>query len=165
MTTRALPQLIYQSTSSLTSPFVTSEQARDVDYAIAVITIESISGAPSTATISPKFQLWHSIVGGNQEEVNSGGSGMDPANSWMTLAASSNPFLLPDGDWPTSLDISTATLTAPVQVARTIRGGAPWRLSVPFVFTGGTSPSARMSVIIYNRERFVGGFDRVDSGA
>jgi len=158
MTIRSNVHLINYNTTLMTSPFITSEQSRDYLDAVVVITAESIVGAPTTVTITPKFQLWHSVVGGNQEEVNTGGSGVDPTNSWVDLSAASNPSLLPDGDWPTSFDVSTAATATPVILARRISGGFPWRLKISWAFTGGTAPGIRLSAMTYGRERFVGGF-------
>lgn len=164
MTVRALPLLNSFSTSSMTAPFLTAEMPREILDATVVVTVESISGTPTTATISPKLQLWHSVIGGNQEEVYSGASGTDPTNSWFDIKYANNPSMLPDGDFPTALDVSAATLAVPVSTFRTVRGGFPWRLSLSWAFTGGTTPSMKISAMAFVRERFVGGFDRIDSG-
>lgn len=139
------------------------EMPRNLIDSLTVITVESISGAPTTATISPKFWLWHSMVGGNQEEANTGGAGLSPDKSWLRIVTAQNPSLLPDGDWPTALDVSAASLTAPVMVARSLKGGFPWKLSVDVAFTGGAAPSLRLSVMTYFNERPGMGFDRVES--
>lgn len=164
MTVRALPLLSNYSTANLSAPWVSPELPREMADALVVVTAEALSGGPATATVSPTFQVWHSILGGNQEEVYSGAAGVDPTNSWYDIAAASNPSMLPDGDWPAALDVSGATLTTPVGVFRTIRGGFPWRVKLNWALTGGTSPTIKLSVIAYVRERFVGGFDRVESG-
>jgi hypothetical protein len=164
MTNRPNVHLINYSTLNMTSPFLTSEQSRDYLDVVTVITVEKINGSPATATLSPTFQLWHAVVGGNQDEVNTGGTGVDPANSWLTLSAASNPSLLPDGDWPVNLDVSGAAVATPIILARRILGGFPWRLKLDWAFTGGSSPSMQISAMSYCRERFAGGFDRAQSG-
>jgi hypothetical protein len=154
------------STANMTSPFLSPEMPRAIQDALVVVTVESVSGSPTTVTISPMFQYWHSIIGGNQEEVIDGGSGISPTISWFTVAAVSNPSLLPDGDWPVAQDVSAAeTANTPVSFARRIDGGFPWRLNVAWAFTGGTSPAMILSAIAYCREGPPGGFDRVESGA
>lgn len=162
---RAIPLLNNFATSSMTSPFVSPELPRNLTDAVVVITVESISGAPTAATITPQFQLWHSVIGGNQEEVFLGGSGVNPDVSWLALTAAQNPSLLPDNDWPVGLDVSAATTGAPVMVARRISGGFPWRLSLAWALTGGTSPAMKISAIAYCREIPTPGFDRVESGS
>lgn len=164
MTVRAIPLLNAFSTASMTAPFLTAEMPREMLDATVVVTVESISGAPTTATISPKLQLWHSVVGGNQEEVFSGASGTDPTNSWFDIKAANNPSMVPDGDFPTTFDVAAATIAMPLSTFRTVRGGFPWRLSLSWAFTGGTTPSMKISAMAFVRERFVGGFDRIDSG-
>lgn len=166
MTTRMNVHLNKYSTLNhsiaATGPFYTSEQGRDYLDSVTVITVEKILGAPTTVTITPKFQLWHSVIGGNQTEANTGASGVDPVISWVDLSAASNPSLLPDGDWPTALDVSGAGTgyTTPVIIARRISGGFPWRLKINWAFTGGTSPRIELSAVTYSRERFGGGNDR-----
>lgn len=140
------------------------EMPRNLIDSVTVITVESISGAPSAVTITPKFHFWHSMVGGNQEELNSGGSGASPDKTWYPITYASNPSMLPDGDWPTALDVSTATPTTPVGVFRSLKGGFPWKLSVAVAFTGGTAPSLKLSVMTYFNERPAIGLDRIESG-
>lgn len=163
---RAMPILSSYSTASLTNPWKDcTEQGRNIDSALVVVTVESISGSPSTATLSPKFQVWHSHVGGNQEEVILGGSGTSPYDSWFDVGVTDNPNLLPDGDWPAAKDVKAATLTVPISMYKTIRGGFPWRLTLSWAFTGGTSPSMKISAMAYYKELPPPGFDRVESGA
>jgi hypothetical protein len=164
MTIRALPLLAAYTTASMTAPFLGPEMPREMTDALVMVTVESISGGPATATITPHFQVWHSILGGNQEEVFSGGAGTDPTNSWFNIVAANNPSMLPDGDWASATDVSAAVLATPVAVFKTIRGGFPWRLRLDWALTGGASPAMKISAIAYIRERFVGGFDRVESG-
>lgn len=166
MRTRTIPLLSYFSIGTISSPWLGPEMPRSAYDALVVVTCEAVTGSPGAATVTPKFQLWHSVIGGNQEEVVNGGSGVDPTNSWFDLGATANPSLLPDGDWAATADVSAATTSAPVIVgAKTIRGGFPWRLKLAWALTGGTSPTMRLSAIAYLREGFVGGFDRVESSA
>lgn len=165
MTIRPVPILSGYLTSNMTSPYVSPEMPRDLVDATVIVTVEQVNGSPTTATISPKFQIWHSHVGGHQDEVILGGAGASPYDTWFDITAAANPNTLPDGDWPSSFDVSTATLAAPKSVFRTIRGGFPWRLVIPWALAGGTTPSLRISAMAYCRERFIGGFDRVESSA
>jgi hypothetical protein len=164
MTIRTLPLLSSFSTANLSAPFLSPEMPRDLLDATVVVSVESISGAPSAATLTPKFQIWHSVIGGNQDEVYTGASGTDPTNSWYDIGSAANPGMLPDGDWAAALDVSAAALASPVAMFKTIRGGFPWRLKLNWSLTGGTAPAMKISAIAYCRERFVGGFDRNDSG-
>lgn len=161
---RNVPILSGYSTANMTSPFISPEMPRNLDSALVIVTVEEISGSPSTATISPKFQVWHSHVGGNQEEVILGGTGTSPEDSWFDITVTGNPYVLPDGDWPATVNVAPATLTVPVSVFRTLRGGFPWRLRLSWAFTGGTTPSMRISAMAYCAERLGPGFDRVESG-
>lgn len=167
MTIRTIPLLsgAITGTNPTTSPWVGPEMPRNLTDALVVVTVGGLTGAPTAATITPKFQLWHSVIGGNQEEVILGGTGVSPANSWFDLSAAQNPSLLPDGDWPSALSVVAATVSAPIAVARTIRGGFPWRLQLAWALTGGTSPTAELNVIAYCRELPHGGFDRVESSS
>ena len=162
---RTVPILSSESTANMTSPYQSPEMGRNLIDAVVIVTVESISGGPSVATVSPTFQIWHSVIGGNQEEVIDGGSGTSPVNSWATLAAAANPSLMPDGDWPVSINVAGATLTSPVMTTLRIDGGFPWRLNLAWALTGGTSPSMLLSAIAYLRELPAPGFDRLESGS
>lgn len=162
---RNVPILSGFSTSSMTSPYVSPEMPRNLDSALVIVTVESISGSPSTATITPKFQVWHSHVGGNQEEVVLGGAGTSPVDSWFDITNANNPYLLPDGDWAAATNVAAAVLATPISVFKSLRGGFPWRLSLAWAFTGGTSPSMKISAMAYCAERHGHGFDRVESGS
>lgn len=164
MAIRAISLLNNYASTNMTAPFLTPEMPRSMHDALVVIMIENITGGPSAATISPSFQVWNSICGGNQEEVINGGSGVDPTISWFNIAAASNPSMLPDGDWPSLFDVSGATGTTPVAVFKRIDGGFPWRLSLNWALTGGTSPSMKITAIAYVREHVASGSDRTDSG-
>jgi hypothetical protein len=150
---RAVPILSGYSSSNMTSPYQSPEMPRNLDSALVIVTVESISGSPSTATITPKFQVWHSHVGGNQEEVILGGAGTSPLDSWFDIAVAANPYMLPDGDWASATDVKAAVLATPISVFKTLRGGFPWRLSLAWAFTGGTSPSMKISAMAYCMER------------
>lgn len=167
MRTRTIPLLNYVDVvASLGgSPWKGPEMPRSIYDALVVVTVEAITGAPATATITPGFDVWHSVVGGNTEEVINGGVGASPAASWFPIAAASNPSLVPDGDFPAALDVHAATVAAPIATFKRIAGGFPWRFSLAFALTGGAAPSMRVSAIAYIREGYVGGFDRVESGA
>lgn len=167
MTIRAIPLLSGYLSTSMTSPFVGPEMPRELVDSTVIVTVEQVQGSPTTATISPKFQIWHSHVGQNQEEVILGqvSGGASPYDTWFDISATSNPNMLPDGDWPTSFDVSAATAAVPKSTFRTIRGGFPWRLVIPWTVSGGSAPSIRISAMAYCRERFVGGFDRVESSS
>lgn len=162
---RNVPILSSYSTSSMTSPYLSPEMPRNLDSALVIVTVESVSGSPSTATITPKFQVWHSHVGGNQEEIILGGTGTSPVDSWFDIGVTANPYLMPDGDWAATTDVKAAVVATPISVFKTIRGGFPWRLSIAWAFTGGTSPSMKISAMAYCNERPISGFDRVESGA
>lgn len=161
---RAIPILSSYSSSSMTSPYISPEMPRNLDSALVIVTVESISGSPSTATITPKFQVWHSHVGGNQEEVILGGAGTSPLDSWFDIGVTANPYLMPDGDWAATTDVKAAVLATPISVFKTLRGGFPWRLSLAWAFTGGSSPSMKISAMAYCMERPSPSFDRVESG-
>jgi hypothetical protein len=169
MTVRTIALLNAQSTTAtptFTSPWQSPEMPRDFLDATVVVSVENCTGSPSLAIISPVFQVWHSIVGGNPEEVvDPPGGGTSPVNSWYNLVGNNNPSMLPDGDWPQTWDVSGAVITAPVGLVNTIRGGFPWRLQISWTLTGGTTPALSISAIAYVRERFVGGFDRIESKA
>ncbi len=162
---RLVPLLSGYSTANMTSPFLSPELPRNLRDALVVVTVEALTGAPSTATVSPRFQVWHSHVGGHQDEVILGGSGASPVDTWFDIAAVTNPSLLPDGDWPVGLDVSGAVLATPVATFRRIDGGFPWRLRIAWALTGGSSPAMSLSAIAYCRELPPSGFDRVESGA
>lgn len=147
-----------------TSPWVSPELPRNMLDAFVIVTVESVSGAPTTATITPKFQAWHSVIGGNVEEVVGGGAGVVPDISWFDIATATNPSLLPDGDWPSAFDVHTATATTPVSTMRSVVGrGYPWRLKVAWAFTGGTTPQMKISAIAYVRHGDESGYDPVES--
>jgi hypothetical protein len=161
---RAIPILSSYASSSMTSPFISPEMPRNLDSAVVIVSVESISGSPSTATITPKFQIWHSHVGGNQEEVILGGAGTSPLDSWFDITVAANPYLLPDGDWAATTNVAAAVLATPISVFKTIRGGFPWRLNLAWAFTGGSSPSMKISAMAYCMERPLPGFERDESG-
>lgn len=162
---RTIPILTGWLTSAGTSPFYSAELPRNMESAIVVVTAEAITGSPSAATISPEIQLWHSHVGGNQEEVILGGTGLSPVDSWLTLNATDNPSLLPDGAFAASIDVAAATTSAPTIKVKRVLGGFPWRLKIGWSLTGGTNPAIRLSAVAYVKELPPVGFDRVESGA
>lgn len=162
---RSVPLLSGYTTASMTSPFVSPEMPRNLQDALVIVTVESISGSPTTATITPSFEVWHSHVGTNQEAVVLGGSGASPVDSWFTINSTSNPSMLPDGSWPVGLDVSAAVLATPISTFRRIDGGFPWRLRIAWAFTGGSTPSMKISAMAYCRELPAPGFDRVESGS
>jgi hypothetical protein len=165
VTIRAIPLLSGYSTSNMTSPYVGPEMPRNLQSALVIVTVESISGGPATATITPKLQVWHSHVGTNQEEVILGGTGSSPLDTWFDITAAGNPSLLPDGNFPTALDVSAAVLAVPISTFKTISGGFPWRLNLAWALTGGTTPSMKISAMAYCSELPSPGFDRVESGS
>ncbi len=162
---RTIPLLSGYSTSNMTSPFVTPEMPRNIEDALVMVTVESVTGSPTTATITPSFEVWHSHVGGNQEEVILGGSGTSPLDSWFTIQSAQNPSMLPDGAWPTALDVSTAVVATPISTFRRIGGGFPWRLKIAWNLAGGSTPTLTISAIAYVRELPAPGFDRMESGS
>ncbi len=162
---RTLVLLSGYSTASMSSPFVTPELPRNIEDALVVISVESITGSPTAATITPTFEVWHSHVGTNQDEVVLGGSGLSPVDSWYTINSALNPSMMPDGAWPTALDVSGATTSTPVGTFRRIGGGFPWRLKIAWSLSGGSTPSMKLSAMAYLREIQPAGFDRVESGS
>jgi hypothetical protein len=157
MLTRTVPLLNACTTGTIgSSPFVSPQMPRSIYDALVIVTVENCSGAPSTATITPSFEVWHSVVGGNYFEVyETSGSGLSPASSWFAVSNANNPSMLPDGDWPATTDVHSATVSAPVSVFKSfVPRGAPWRLKVAWAFSGGTSPALTISAQAYLRETF-----------
>lgn len=166
MRVRTIPLWNGLWTTGLTSPLLSPEMPRGMHDAVVAIAVEQVQGAPTTATITPTIQLWHPTVGGNWVENGGGsGAGLYPRFSWQTLSAAENPSLLPDGDFPATLNVSAATTSTPVYITRRVDGGFPWRLSLAWTLTGGTSPKIGLSVNVFIRESPAAGFDRVESGA
>lgn len=148
MMVRTHPLLNRKSTATLgPSPYATVEIPRWLDRAIVIVTIEAVTGSPSAMTITPKFELWHSVAGGGEFERLVGTS-MEPP--WFVITSSTNPWLLPDGDWTPFTNVSLGASGA--SQAKTIRGGAPWRLRLDWNFVGGSSPAALISAIAYCME-------------
>jgi hypothetical protein len=141
---RTLPLLNGKSTNALGSTYTTCELPRWLDRAIVAITIESVLGAPSAMSITPKFEMWHSVAFGGEFERLVGTSAPPP---WFGITASTNKWLLPDGDWVPFTNVSPGA--SGISQAKTIRGGFPWRVRIDSSFTGGTSPSAKISMIAY----------------
>lgn len=165
MRVRTIPLINGVWTNTLTSPWVSPELPRGMEDAIVAIVAEQTLGAPATATFTPTIQLWHGTVGGNWvENGGGGGTGLYPANSWQTLNATSNPSLLPDGDFGT-VDVAPATIAVPIYVTKRVSGGFPWRVKLDWALTGGTNPKVQFSMQLYIREAPAVGFDRVESGA
>lgn len=157
MQTRTLPILNACTTTTIgTSPYVGPQMPRSVYDALVVVTVEAVSGAPSAATITPSFEVWHSVVGSNFfETFESTNAGLSPVTSWFAVSNANNPSLLPDGDWPAALDVHSATVSAPVSTFKSfVPRGAPWRLKIAWAFTGGTTPALTISAIAYLRETF-----------
>lgn len=125
------------------------EMPRALRGSVTSIVVEEVTGSPTVATITPRFHFWHSMVGGNQEEANTSAAGLSPDKAWFPILAAQNPGMLPDGDWPTALDVKAATMTAPIAVFRSLKGGFPWKFSLDWALTGGTSPIIRVSVMTY----------------
>lgn len=161
---RHVPLLSGFTTASMTSPYVSPEMPRNIEDALVIVTVESITGTPTGMTVTPTFEVWHSHVGTQQDEVVISGTGLSPVDSWFPIAAATNPSMMPDGDWPVGLDVVGA-ITVPVATFRRIGGGFPWRLRLAWAFTAGTTPAARISAMAYCREILPAGFDRVESSS
>jgi hypothetical protein len=145
---RTLPLLNRKSTHALgASPYTTVELPRWLAWAVVAVTIEDVEGSPTAMSITPRFEMWHSVTGGGEFERMVGTSFTPP---YFPITAASNPFLLPDGDWKpfTTVDPPASGLSQ----AKTIRGGFPWRLRLDWSFTSGTSPAAAISAIVYAME-------------
>lgn len=125
------------------------EMPRGLRSSVTSIVAEVVTGAPTSVILTPKFHFWHSMVGGNQEEANTGGSGISPDKTWFPITAANNPSMLPDGDWPASFDVTAATLIAPLATFRSLKGGFPWKLVCGVAITGGTAPTVKLSVMTY----------------
>jgi hypothetical protein len=157
MITRTLPILNAATTTTIgASPYVSPPMKRSIVDAVVMVTVEAVSGVPATATISPTFEVWHSVVGGNYFEVyETTNPGLPPTLSWFPIVAASNPSMLPDGDWPATTDVSGATVGAPVSVFRSIiPRGAPWRIKIAWALTGGIAPTLTIDAICYQRETY-----------
>ena len=154
MRVRTVPLLNSALVSILgSSPWKSPEMPRAMKDALVVVTVEAVTGTPATATITPTFEAWHSTVGGNYyENFESTGSGASPVNTWYAITVANNPSLLPDGDWGSAIDVSSAVVGTPLGYFRRIDGGFPWRLSLAWALTGGTSPTMKVSAIAYIRE-------------
>jgi hypothetical protein len=145
---RTLPLLNRKSTAALApSPYATVELPRWLAWAVVAVTVEGVTGNPTAMTITPRFEMWHSVAGAGEFERLVGTSFTPP---WFVITAASNPFLLPDGDWQSFTNVNPPA--SGLSQARTIRGGFPWRLRLDWSFTGGSGPAAYLSAIAYVME-------------
>lgn len=145
---RTLPLLNRKSTHALApSPYTTVELPRWLAWAVVAVTVEDVEGSPTTMSITPRFEMWHSVAGAGEYERIVGTTFTPP---YFALSAATNPFLLPDGDWQPFTNVNPPA--SGLSQAKTIRGGFPWRLRLDWSFTGGNSPAALISAIVYAME-------------
>jgi hypothetical protein len=138
--TNQLAQGFPQSVSFNTSKTDRCEWASYSEYQVVV---GAVAGAPTTAVITAKFQVWVPNTTHNSEE--------DTTGTYFDLAPDTDPGVFPDGeDWPIRLADET-TVTA-VRWTRRISTSMPHRVAFTFAFTGGTTPSFPITVIHTLRE-------------
>lgn len=102
------------------------------DDTIYTIVVQSVVGAPTTATLTARFQIAQPTTAGQQ-----GGSNyVDTVYVWADAPSDS-------GQWPVVIADQTA-----VNVVKTFRiaGGISHRLVLDTAFTGGTTPAFVLTV-------------------
>lgn len=121
--------------------------ARSAVETVYKIAVESVVGAPTTAslTFQPQGALTTSNGGGE-----SGQNWLDTGDPlWTDLTYDEYPSLLPDGPFPLVVADHTYAPATPASrrlLFRRIRGGFSHRLLVKQLFTGGTSPGFNITV-------------------
>lgn len=121
--------------ASFDFPWCRADFARHVMY---LVTVESLAGTPTQATIQLGFSLFQPTTGGggNFEFRNPGGV-------WQPVTMDDHAGLLPDGDWPAVVADEASTL--PLTVGRRIVGATFHKLVATISFVGGASPSFKLS--------------------
>jgi hypothetical protein len=123
------PLVISASGTTVAAQF----DARVFDEAVYQITVESVTGAPTSWSLIPVFrQIMPRTLAAAEGALN----------------AMDNGQLLPDGDWPvfSSAQVTNGILPLLFPVTRRIRGGFIHRLALVAVLTGGTAPTLVVSV-------------------
>lgn len=147
---RTLPLFSRKSVWALGDGYTSIEIPRWFSTCRVMFTLESVSGAPSAMSITPSFQAWHSIAGDSEYERIVGSSFTPP---WFDINAASNPSVFPDGDFTPITNVAPGA--SGVSQMKTIMGGFPWRLKLKFTMTGGTSPIAQVSAMVFAAEDIV----------
>lgn len=133
--TNQLAQGFSQAVSFNTSKTDRCEWARYSEYQVV---IGAVAGAPSTATVLAKFQIWVPNTTHASEE--------DTTGTWFDLAPDTDPGVFPDGeDWP--IRLADETTAAAVRWTRRISTTMPHRLAFTLAFTGGTAPTFPITII------------------
>lgn len=130
-----------------TSPYTTAEIRADAAVdTIYRITIEDVTGAPTSARLFVRFQIGQRTSGGIIPGL--AGAEPDPQTDnrplWTTINANSHPDMLPDGDWPTRAWRSEDG--GPYTITRRIRGGGSHRLWINPSLVGGTDPGIILTI-------------------
>jgi hypothetical protein len=104
------------------------------------ITVEKVTGAPTTAQLQARFEVLQQTTGGAI-------TGSYPGGLWTPLDADLHPNLLPDGDWPATIADQTTTALAIDKVITTnastaISIGSGGAQTAPFVVGQRLSGSA-----------------------
>lgn len=126
------------ATSVFTTPEIRAGAAIETVYRFV---IEGITGSPTTASLTAKFQMAQRTTGG---QTGGAGAVTDALPIWSDMNADTGRDLLPDGDWPTL--IADQTLASPLVIVRRVKGGFSHRLAITPTFTGGTSPAFSMTL-------------------
>lgn len=120
----------------------------DAEWVDWVILIQSLQGAPTTASIRFGFEIGLPTTHGDVQPQPAPGtynfSYTDAYPAWQPISVNSHPHMLPDGPWPAVA--ADETLTGEVMLLRRIRGGVNHRVRVDSSYTGGTNPAFILTV-------------------
>jgi hypothetical protein len=129
---------------------INGELASDVQYDVLV---ESVAGTPTTAKLQCKIQRWVDIGGGLEYEY--GGQWVDMVDGTyqpfsLTATGTSNQaanirYLNAFSIADFASVLADQTLAAPRLVTRKVVGGMRTRIVLTPTFTGGTTPSFKVS--------------------
>lgn len=124
--------------------FYTPEVRADAaDETLYKFLVESLEGAPTSASLRVWFQVAMRTTGGVVGEGLGQDNFTDKKPVWVTINAVDQEHLLPDGDWPTRM--ANQATSPPRMVMRRIKGGMSHRLAIQVVYSGGTTPAFVMS--------------------